>query len=397
VIVWEDGRNFGWQSLDVYAQIYDSNGTAQGGNFRVNEVLGRTYSPIISGGPGGDFIISWSDWGNESGEIYAQRFTRDGQFVDPNFRVSYVKEETGVNGGDDVAVNRKGDFLVVWGWRDVSSKEDIYAQLYNLSGFPQLGNFIVNKYINRGGSCARVANRGTDSFTIARVSYYETHIVACQWNYSRCPRGGFQSVVYDVGDTTTWQSIEWKGLEPESTNLVIQMRASDSVFSPQDTLPQWVSVDNGQSSGLPSGRYVQYQALLETQSKRATPILYEITLRNTSGVEPFPADERIPKYFSLAQNYPNPFNSTTAISYQLSGVRGQLTADHGRPSAVTLRVYNILGKEVITLVKQEQRAGRYEVVWDGRDRQGKEVKSGIYLCSLTVDDSKEMRKMVLIR
>jgi len=392
VITWNDGRNLGWQSLDVYAQIYDSNGIAQGGNFRVNEVIGRADSPFISGGPGGDFIISWTDGRDDTGEVYAQRFTGDAQFVGPNFRVSYVDEETGVNLSGDVAVNRRGHFLIVWNWVAESSKEDIYAQLYNLSGFPQLGNFIVNKYINRGGSCARVANRGTDSFTIARTGHYEWHIVACQWSYFRCPQGIFQSVVYDVGDTTTWQSIEWKGLEPESTSLEIQMRASDSAFSAEDTLPQWVPMDNGQSSALPSGRYVQYQALLETQSKRATPILYEITLRNTSGVEPFPADEMIPKYFSLAQNYPNPFNSATLIRYTVPDRdRG------GRPHHTTLKIYNILGEEVITLVDKKQRVGRYEVVWDGRDRQGKEVKSGIYLCSLTVDDFKEVRKMVLIR
>jgi len=108
-----------------------------------------------------------------------------------------------------------------------------------------------------------------------------------------------------------------------------------------------------------------------------------------SGVEP----ERwrpFPRGYKLEQCYPNPFNPTTLIRYRLSAVRG-------RPSAVSLKVYNILGEEVITLVDQEQRAGRYQVVWDGRNNQGKEVTSGVYLYRLKAGKFTAARKMVLLR
>jgi len=98
--------------------------------------------------------------------------------------------------------------------------------------------------------------------------------------------------------------------------------------------------------------------------------------------------------FSLQQNYPNPFNSTTAISYQLSALRGQL-------SAVSLKIYNILGQEVVTLVDSRQKGGTYQVVWDGRDSGGKEVASGIYFYRLEVIGDRlkavKTRRMVLIR
>jgi len=92
--------------------------------------------------------------------------------------------------------------------------------------------------------------------------------------------------------------------------------------------------------------------------------------------------------FRLNQNWPNPFNSNTAISYRLSAVR---------PHHTTLKIYNILGEEVRSLVDQEQRTGEYEVVWDGRDSRGKEVKSGVYLCCLRVGGYVETRKLVLLR
>jgi hypothetical protein len=98
------------------------------------------------------------------------------------------------------------------------------------------------------------------------------------------------------------------------------------------------------------------------------------------------------KGFNLSQNYPNPFNPTTVISYQVSAISDQ-------QSAVSLKIYNILGKEVRTLISQEQRAGRYEVVWDGRDGLGREVSSGIYFCRLEVEGLKAVRtrKMVLMK
>jgi len=100
---------------------------------------------------------------------------------------------------------------------------------------------------------------------------------------------------------------------------------------------------------------------------------------------------------SLSQNYPNPFNSNTAISYQLSAIRDQLSADGGRPSAVTLRVYNIAGQLVRTLVDERQGAGNHSVLWDGKNGEGEKVGSGVYIYKLRVGDRVLSRKMVLLR
>ncbi len=99
-----------------------------------------------------------------------------------------------------------------------------------------------------------------------------------------------------------------------------------------------------------------------------------------------------PGVFALSQNYPNPFNSTTAISYQLSVVS---------QSHITLRVYNIAGQLVRTLVDEGQGPGVYSVSWDGRDVQGHEVGSGVYFYRLKVEGDglkvSETRRMILLR
>lgn len=89
-----------------------------------------------------------------------------------------------------------------------------------------------------------------------------------------------------------------------------------------------------------------------------------------------------PKEFKLAQNSPNPFNPTTSIKFQLpENVR------------VSIKIYDMLGREVATLVNEDKQAGSYIVYWNGRDNQNQMVASGIYLYSLQAGNFVETRKM----
>ena len=88
-----------------------------------------------------------------------------------------------------------------------------------------------------------------------------------------------------------------------------------------------------------------------------------------------------PKSFSLAQNYPNPFNPTTEISYQLSAV-----------SNVTLKVYDVLGREVATLVNQKQSAGKYSVTFNGS-----RLASGVYFYRLAAGSFVSVKKLMLVK
>ena len=90
---------------------------------------------------------------------------------------------------------------------------------------------------------------------------------------------------------------------------------------------------------------------------------------------------QVPVSAQLFQNYPNPFNPTTRIEYQTSG------SEH-----VTLKVYDVLGREVATLVNEVKTPGTYTVVWDARG-----VAGGIYFYRLVADGYTQSRRMILIK
>ena len=99
----------------------------------------------------------------------------------------------------------------------------------------------------------------------------------------------------------------------------------------------------------------------------------------------------LPENTSLHANYPNPFNATTMLRYQLA-----------EPTYVSLVIYNALGQHVKTLTdNQYQAAGHYIIEWNGTDREGIPVTSGLYLYKLSATGSdgsslNQVNKMVLL-
>jgi hypothetical protein len=101
-------------------------------------------------------------------------------------------------------------------------------------------------------------------------------------------------------------------------------------------------------------------------------------------------DLALPDRFVLEQNYPNPFNPETVIRYQIP-----LRSDGS--VMVELKIYNLLGDEVRSLVQKEQRAGYYSVRWDGRDNRGIHVAAGTYVYRLQAGEFIKSHKMILLR
>ncbi|MBC8488444.1 MAG: T9SS type A sorting domain-containing protein [Bacteroidetes bacterium] len=89
----------------------------------------------------------------------------------------------------------------------------------------------------------------------------------------------------------------------------------------------------------------------------------------------------IPSEYHLGQNFPNPFNPTTSIKFDIPG-----------STFTKIKIYDILGKEIATLVSEELSAGSYEVEWDAS-----EYTSGIYMYKLITNDFSETKKMLLIK
>ncbi len=91
-----------------------------------------------------------------------------------------------------------------------------------------------------------------------------------------------------------------------------------------------------------------------------------------------------PKAFVLGQNFPNPFNPETVIDFQVP-----------RAAFVKIRILNILGQNIRTLVSQNFEAGRYQFTWNGKNDFGQKVGSGIYFYLMESEDFRDLKKMIL--
>jgi hypothetical protein len=108
-----------------------------------------------------------------------------------------------------------------------------------------------------------------------------------------------------------------------------------------------------------------------------------ITVSNTVGIS---ANTTLPKSFNLEQNYPNPFNPATNIRYSIS------TA-----SFVTLKVYDILGREIAALVNNFQSAGTYTVPFSISRFSNNHTTTGVYFYTLETENFKSTKKMLVIK
>ena len=94
----------------------------------------------------------------------------------------------------------------------------------------------------------------------------------------------------------------------------------------------------------------------------------------------------IPDVFELYQNYPNPFNANTTIEYDLK-----------KNTRVEIKIFNILGKEIITLVNNIESPGGKSITWDGTDQNGNPVSTGVYFYNLITDETTFTKKMLMIK
>ena len=96
--------------------------------------------------------------------------------------------------------------------------------------------------------------------------------------------------------------------------------------------------------------------------------------------------DEVPGAYRLAQNFPNPFNPSTTIKF-----------DMREKGNVTLKIYNVAGQLVKTLVDGVKDAGAYSITWDGTNNLGSRVSSGVYFYKMNTKHFSETKKMVLLK
>ena len=94
----------------------------------------------------------------------------------------------------------------------------------------------------------------------------------------------------------------------------------------------------------------------------------------------------LPETFALHQNYPNPFNPVTTLRYDLP-----------ENAMINITIYDMLGREVKTLINQTQDSGFKSVIWDATNDYGKPVSAGVYLYQIQAGEFVQTKKMVLLK
>jgi photosystem II stability/assembly factor-like uncharacterized protein len=200
-----------------------------------------------------------------------------------------------------------------------------------------------------------------------------------QYNSILCitKNGGITCDSTNIGSTTAFD-IEFLPGEPSK---VWMSRTNGLYFSP-DSGKTWVDGNLYTTVAARINDIVFVNKRIGWALSNHSPSVYR-TENNAGLATDVVTKETIPTKFSLNQNYPNPFNPSTTISYQLSAF-----------SYVTLKIYDLLGREVTTIVNEYQQAGNYNSQFSILNSQ---MASGIYFYSLKAGNFAETKKMALIK
>jgi len=234
------------------------------------------------------------------------------------------------------------------------------------------------------GTVSHVTGPGLDTIYIERVNYI-TAIFPLHYG-EKFAEGhdslnfGFGSymvttltVHYDAFGTITFPDGSFNALREtlvSQTDTYVNGSLSNSTIT--HTI-SWLTKTDG-----------NYNAYIDTSSKISgdvsvyQPLLNLVENYSTAVNE---STSNTPEKYELFQNYPNPFNPTTTITYSLP-----------KSSFVTLTIYDLLGREVTTLVNEEKHSGTYKVTWNAQNKP-----SGIYFYKITAGGYSKINKMILLK
>jgi hypothetical protein len=423
-VAWNDDRN---GTRDIFAQHVDSDGSfvwAENGIPVATATSTQYKQSACSDGEGG-IHVAWSDYRNGNYDIYAQRLERNGYWGYP---------APGISSAFDVPSDQGGFVELQWtrsrldAWPDLMVEQysvwravDAPAALAAAGGAPILATAEALDS-GLGGASIRMDILGGEPYFWELVGYQDA--------YSLETYSGMAGTMYDsTASNEAWhyfqviahaedRTIYWIG-EPDSAYSVDNLApvvpvglAGEQIYSPEGLQLTWnpnsesdlsgYNIYRGDDSGfLPGpGSFVGSTPdtiLFDEGWKWQLGFWYKVAAVDIHGNESVFAilgpdmitgDDpvTVPDATFIAQNFPNPFNPATTIEFGL------------RESAhVSLRIYDAAGRLVRILIDESRPAGQYASVWNGKDRSGNQVSSGVYFCRLRAGTYEETRKMVMLR
>ncbi len=370
---WEDSRNVSW---DVYGARVDTSGAVRDTAIAVSLEPGDQSSPAAAF-DGTNCLVVWEDRRSGLGwDIYAARVDTSGAVLDATGIA--VSAAAGDQLSPAAAFSEMG-YLVAWDDRRAGVYSDVYAARLSMSGTVLDPDGVAisgaafaehRPAVASGPVCALLV--AYDSFT--RSPYGVCRIWGNIWSGPTVVTFASATATAEGGCVRlSWQT----GVQVPAESFVIER--SDSRVGGFRVLDLRVSQGPGVSFGctddtvLPDHTY-WYRIRLTG--------IYGEEICGPLEVSTAPA----PIYFRLHQSYPNPFNPICTIRYEIP-----------RRSKVLLRVFDVRGSVVRTLLDGWKNAGAYSQIWDGRGERGQTLPSGVYFCSLETAEFSSTRKTVLLR
>jgi len=197
---------------------------------------------------------------------------------------------------------------------------------------------------------------------------------------------------YGIGLTYDADAVEWVGVSPSEEALAQSGGVAPLFWSVQrEGNRVYLGDYHKMGSGLAEGAVAEVRLRLRQDNPKGpvvslTDLLVQGADRRTLRAVNLADLLLTPSDFALSHNYPNPFNPVTTIRYAIP-----------QAERVTLRVYNLLGQQVATLVDARQEAGFYAIQWDGKDAQGRRAASGVYFYRMQAGKFTRTEKMLLLK
>ena len=379
-------------SGSLNAQWVQTNGLS-GGNVAALTVSGDDLFAATGDGvfrstdDGGSWVAVDSGLSNAAVVCLAANGTRlfagtygDGIFLSTNNGATWTAADSGLTATAVISLDTSGSNLLAGadGQGVFLSTDNGTSWVQTVSSFAQVYAFATigtNLFAATGNGVLLSADKGA-TWTSLNHSPNANTLLSF---YSDLLAGTSSGVFESTNDGTSWVPLMSPGLTNSNVNVLVASGPNifagtdDGVFLLKDTV--WTQ------TGLPniSARALVVKGANIFAGTYGHGVYRRPLSEMITSVKQAPAD--LPRRFVLYQNYPNPFNPGTAIGYDLP-----------KRSQVKLIVYDVLGRQVETLVNSEKQPGHYEVTFDAS-----RLPSGIYFYRLQAGTSIETKKLVVLK
>ena len=409
LLIWREYSQNIYNQSEVLGQKYFKTGEKIGDPFIISSIYrkGDANDPDVCSNSNGEVVVTWQKRYGSIYSIVAEKLDNDGKIIKNNFLVT--DDTTSYKYRPKAGIDSLGNFAITY-YSYKNNNYDIFLNRYNSSGLELDSAIVVNDD----------KTRSTQYYPDISVNPGGDCIVT--WYDYRTPNGVYFQEYKNIGSTGSFQKVdsnmavadyvisyctptvslqdngefviswtEWNGsLTGSFNNLKFRIFNSDSA-PVTDVMNATISQVRDQINQ--DIVFKDNKVFNVWQDNHVQGVGYDIwaNVYNFNYLATGVKDKRGsgPSSFTLSQNYPNPFNPATTIQYTIPSLEKGYAPSLQQ---VELKIYDILGREVATLVNQVQKPGNHQVIFNAGN-----LASGVYYYRLRAGNYVKTKKMILLK